>query len=134
MLFWYVSVLETRAGLTKVLPAQIYRCWAVYDRSWYIVLLPVVLWFGIFSSSIVGVFVIAVTITEPLNIQLSLVWGVFFSCNIIVNIYATRMLRQVLLKTVPSNDCLAAIIYRILLVTKETGQRYLRLHNTCRIL
>ncbi|KIL63676.1 hypothetical protein M378DRAFT_11952 [Amanita muscaria Koide BX008] len=112
-----VTIMIENITILIVDAVLIHRCWAVYGRSWRIVLLPVVLWFGIFTSSIVGVFVVAVTITEPINIQLSLVWAVFFLCNIIVNIYAT-----------------SAIIYRILRVAKETGQRSSRLHNTCRIL
>ncbi|KAM6499532.1 hypothetical protein JOM56_005040 [Amanita muscaria] len=71
---------------------------------------------------------------KPLLDRINVVTIMIENITILIVDAVLSMVDHVLLKTVPSNGFLAAIIYRILRAAKETGRPSRRLHNTCRIL
>ena len=75
---------------------QIYRCWAVYNRSWPIAALPVVLLSFNFSSIIIFLYLGTVNlpvITQSHYMLISHVREAFYISTIVINIYATCTFR-----------------------------------------
>ncbi|KAF8626883.1 hypothetical protein AX15_004651 [Amanita polypyramis BW_CC] len=100
----------------------IYRCWVVYGRAWKIICVPILLWFLTlaFSTYATYVFVLELTkdgVTDKLLARSAQFSSGFAASNIALNIYAT-----------------IAIVYRVISVTKHSGNQSGRLHQTWRII
>jgi len=100
----------------------IYRCWVIWDRSWRVTCIPLLLWIVCLTSAILALYYIqinAYTRSAKILFFSRTEWYrfemLFYSCNIAINIYATT-----------------AIVYRIMRITGRAGNRGLR--QICRIL
>ena len=108
-------------------PSQMYRCWVIYNRSWRILVLPILLWL----ACLVTLILIAQGCTKTTQLVISPI--IFISCHIVNNIYGTSAFlyhatqRSVLILRP------AAIAYTIIRVAQTNSDNSRRLKKTARI-
>ncbi|KAF8632092.1 hypothetical protein AX15_002047 [Amanita polypyramis BW_CC] len=97
----------------------IYRCWVVYGHAWKIIYLLIFFWISGMGLTGYGLYLYSLEasgVTNKLLSRASQIWGGFFACNIVLNIYAT-----------------VAIVCRIASVARRSNNSSARFHQTWHI-
>jgi len=109
----------------------IYRCWAVYAKAWRLICLPLITWLSCFISAILlaycsAVFGLSTTARKAIWAfdQFYRFENVFFSSNIITNVYATSAITYRISRAAMQNCGNSAPLLNISRILAESGALY----------
>ncbi|KIL61331.1 hypothetical protein M378DRAFT_166977 [Amanita muscaria Koide BX008] len=116
----------TIEGFTMIIidAVLVYRCWIVYDKSWRVIIVPLLFWTCTTACSLTW------TICNAIGVKLvdspkatAIGVGVFYGCNFATNVYASSAIVYRIWKTAMTNNPRSRI-YEVCRIISGTGIMY----------